>query len=176
MHAVADERLFAAHEDARRFLSIIGDAVSCALEVHSYCLMPTHVHLLIRDPNAEVSAVMRDVNGRYSRWFNHRRGRRGPLFAGRFHRTTVGSDSHLLAAVRYIAMNPVESGLCKRPAEWRWSSHRAIAGLTPVPAFLRADFVIGMLGSREAYVRFVEGETPAIQQGPSRADRARHRP
>jgi putative transposase len=131
MHAVADERLFVVHEDAQRFLSIVRDTTSLAWEIHAYCLMPTHVHLLIRDPGSEVSAVMRNINGRYSRWFNHRRGRRGPLFNGRFHRTAVGSDAHLLATVRYIAMNPVESGLCDRPADWRWSSHRALAGLTP---------------------------------------------
>jgi putative transposase len=102
---------------------------------------------------------MRDLNGRYARWFNHRRGRSGPLFARRFHRTTVEWDGHLLAAVRYIAMNPVEAGLCERPADWRWSSHQALAGLIRAPNFLRTDVVLGMLGSTDAYVRFVEGES-----------------
>jgi REP element-mobilizing transposase RayT len=157
MHAVANQRLFVVHGDAVRFLTIVGEVVS-SLEVHAYCLMPTHVHVLIRDPGGEVSKVMRDLNGRYARWFNHRRGRRGPLFANRFHRTTVEWDGHLLAVVRYIAMNPVEAGLCKRPADWRWSSHRALAGLIQAPSFLRTDVVLGMLGSTEEYERFVEGE------------------
>jgi putative transposase len=38
-------------------------------------------------------------------------------------------EEHLLAAVRYVEMNPVRAGLCSDPAQWKWSSYHAhIAG------------------------------------------------
>ncbi len=156
MHAVGDERLFRIEGEALAFVRILSEIVGLHdLEVHSYCLMPTHYHLLVRDVRARASEAMRDLNGRYSRWCNRGRGRRGPLFAARFHRTLVLDDSHLLTCVRYLALNPVEAGLCEHAAGWRWSSHRALAGLIRAPTYLRTDLVIGMLGSPGAYRTFV---------------------
>jgi hypothetical protein len=45
-----------------------------------------------------------------------------------------------------------------------------------MPGFLSGDVILGMLGSKEAYVRFVESEIWDIEAGLARADRARHRP
>ena len=160
MHAVGGERLFVVESEAVSFLRILGEIVDHhELELHAFCLMTTHYHLLVRDVRARASDAMRDLNGRYARWFNGRRRRRGPLFDGRFHRTLVLDDSHLLTCVRYLALNPVEAGLCERAADWRWSSHRALAGLIRAPRYLRTDLVIGMLGSTDAYARYVHGET-----------------
>ena len=54
------------------------------LELAAYCLMSTHVHLLLRDPETNLPNAMRDLTGRYARWFNHRQERHGPLFDGRY--------------------------------------------------------------------------------------------
>ena len=160
MHAVSGERLFAVEAEAVAFLRIVGEIVEHhGLELHAFCLMTTHYHLLVWDMQARASEAMRDLNGRYARWCNRRRGRRGPLFDGRFHSTPVLDDSHLLTCVRYLALNPVEAALCERAVDWRWSSHRAYAGLIRAPTYLRTDLVIGMLGSSEAYVRFVHDDT-----------------
>ncbi|MDX6521752.1 MAG: REP-associated tyrosine transposase [Gaiellales bacterium] len=166
MHAVGTDRLFTLEPEAVGFLRILGEVVSHrGLELFAYCLMSTHVHILIRDPQASLPHAMRDLTGRYARWFNKRQRRRGPLFEGRYHRTPVDDNGHFLAAVRYIVLNPVEAGLCRSAADWRWSSHRAQAGVIKAPAFLCTATVLEMLRSAEAYVRFVEGEiisaTPA---------------
>jgi putative transposase len=89
---------------------------------------------------------------------NHGRGRRGPLFDGRYHLTPVEDDGHLLGCARYIALNPVTASLCRRAVDWRWSSHRALAGLISAPDFLDTSFVLGILGSCDAYARFVEDD------------------
>jgi putative transposase len=34
-------------------------------------------------------------------------------------------ETHLLAAVRYLAFNPVRARLCAEPGAWEWSSVRA---------------------------------------------------
>ena len=48
----------------------------------------------------------------------------GHLFQGRFG-AVVMDEPHLLAAARYIALNPVFAGLVSRAEDWPWSSTRA---------------------------------------------------
>jgi putative transposase len=48
----------------------------------------------------------------------------GHLFQGRFG-AVVMDEPHLLAAARYVALNPVAAGLVSRPEDWPWSSARA---------------------------------------------------
>jgi REP element-mobilizing transposase RayT len=127
----------------------------------SYCLMGTHYHLVVQTPDANLSEGMQLLNGRYAQRFNGRHGRRGHLFGERFYSVHVESDSHLFAALRYVARNPVEAGLCAAPEGWRWSSFRATAGLEPAPRFLDLDGVLGLFGvrrqaARAGFVRLVE--------------------
>ena len=91
----------------------------------SYCLMANHVHLLLETPQGNLSAGMQRLQGAYTQKFNARHGRSGHLFEGRFGAKRIKDDAQLTAVVRYIAENPVEAGLCARPEEWRWGSHRA---------------------------------------------------
>jgi putative transposase len=55
---------------------------------------------------------------------NKRENWRGHLWQERFH-SFVMDEQHLLAAVRYVELNPVRAGLCSHPEEWRWSSVHA---------------------------------------------------
>ena len=59
--------------------------------------------------------------------------------------------------MRYIALNPVRAGLATTPAAWRWSSHRAMAGLAAPPRWLARDRTLRLFGpdGADAYVRFV---------------------
>ncbi|MET0615996.1 MAG: transposase, partial [Thermoleophilaceae bacterium] len=93
--------------------------------VLAYCLMPNHVHLLIETPLANLGAGMRWLHGLYAREFNDRHGRSGHLFQGRYGSVRVNSDEQLWGVAAYIAMNPVEAGLCDAPEDWEWSSHAA---------------------------------------------------
>jgi hypothetical protein len=72
---------------------------------------------------------MRYLNGTFARRFNDRRSESGHVFQGRFHGPLVQREEHVLATLRYIALNPVEAGLCRAAHEWPWSGHRALAGL-----------------------------------------------
>ena len=98
--------------------------------VYAWCLMNTHYHLLAGTPDGNLSDGMQELNCGYAREFNRRHGRRGHLLRRRFHDTPVRKESHLLEAVRYIAMNPVTAGVVDEPDEWIWSSHRGEMGLT----------------------------------------------
>ncbi len=104
-----------------------------------YCLMTNHYHLLVRTPDGRLSTAMRELNGRYAFRFNRRNERDAHLFKNRFGAVLQESHEQFLRSVRYVARNPLEKGLCARPEEWRWSSHRALVGLDVTPPFLNVE-------------------------------------
>ena len=148
-------------QDRSDFLGLL-DEVARRWEwiVLTYCLMPNHFHLIVRVPKCGLSEGMQYLNGSYARRTNARYGRTDHLFRNRFWSKFIDSDSQLLSTIRYVVLNPVRAGLCSAPELWRWSSHRACAGLDEVPRFLAVDYVHAFFGKRRAeaclaYRRFV---------------------
>ncbi len=94
----------------------------CKVMVWSYCMMPNHVHL-IAVPGTEDSLrkAIGEAHRRYTRYINFQKGWKGHLWQGRFASYPM-DEQHLLAAVRYIELNPVRAGLVKKPEDYRWSS------------------------------------------------------
>jgi putative transposase len=92
------------------------------VDLLAYCLMPNHVHLILL-PHCEESLarLLRSTHSRYARRINLKYSWQGHLWQERFH-SFVMDEEHLLAAVRYVELNPVRAGLCKHPDEWPWSS------------------------------------------------------
>ena len=93
--------------------------------VWAYCLMPNHVHLILC-PKTE-DGMAQALGAARRRWANfvNARGRwRGHLFDGRFASVAM-DESHLMAAVRYVALNPVRAWLAATAEAWPWSSVRA---------------------------------------------------
>jgi len=99
------------------------------VEVWAYCLMPNHVHLIAVPSSPEVLArAIGEAHRCYSRRVNARNEWRGHLWQDRFS-SYVMDEPYLLAAVRYVEMNPVRAGLAGAPWQYRWSSARAhVAG------------------------------------------------
>ena len=99
-----------------------------ALHVHAYVFMTNHVHLLATGESGESpSKAIQALGRRYVRYFNFVHERTGALWQGRFHSSIVQTDRYFLACQRYIELNPVRAGICRRPAEFAWSSHRHYA-------------------------------------------------
>jgi putative transposase len=129
-------------------------------ELLAYCALGTHFHLVVRTPLPNISDGMRDLNSADCQGFNRRRGRRGHLLLERYHDVFIGSDAHLLQAIRYVVLNPVEAGLVAWPGAWEWSSFAATAGLREPPAFLAVDAVLHLFGrdrkrAQERFARYV---------------------
>jgi len=95
-------------------------------QVHAYCLMSNHVHILATPGNPEAcGAMMHGVAQRYAHYFNKRAARTGPLWEGRFRSCIVESCRYLLACYRYIELNPVRAGMVSSPEAYAWSSAAA---------------------------------------------------
>jgi putative transposase len=98
----------------------------------AYCLMDNHVHLLLETREPNLATGMKRLHGLYAQEFNSRHGRSGHLFQGRYGSERITTDEQLWTTAVYIAMNPVEAGLCARPTDWPWSSHEMVlSGTAP---------------------------------------------
>ena len=85
--------------------------------------MPNHVHLLLTPPDEQaLSRAMQSLGRRYVGWFNHRHGRSGTLWEGRFRTCVVDTDGYFLACQRYIELNPQRAGLAPDLQTYPWSS------------------------------------------------------
>lgn len=90
----------------------------------AYCIMPTHFHLILyQNENNGISKFMAKVLNSYSRYFNLRYKRKGPLWEGHFRNVLVDKDEQLLHLTRYIHLNPVSANLIHKPEEWLHSSY-----------------------------------------------------
>jgi len=100
------------------------------VKIIAYCIMPTHFHLVLEPllPDA-VSHMLNLVLKSFSRYFNVRHNRRGPLWEGRFKLLRVDTTEELLHLTRYVHLNPVTSYLCEKPEDWALSSYREYIGV-----------------------------------------------
>jgi REP element-mobilizing transposase RayT len=119
-------------------------------ETLSFCLMGNHYHLVVRTRQPNLSRLMRQINGEYTRAFNRRHGVTGHLFQGRFHAILVDSDAYLVEVCRYVELNPVRAGLVESAADWPWSSYGAHTGMRPSPSWLATRALHGYLLGRDA--------------------------
>ena len=106
------------------FLKLLQEAIAkLGFLVHSYCLMPNHVHMIIEVRNMPLSKIMHHLASRYAKLYNHLYSKIGHLFQGRYKALLVHDENHLLDLCRYIHLNPVAAKMVDTPEEYRWSSH-----------------------------------------------------
>jgi REP element-mobilizing transposase RayT len=153
--------IFVDDTDRVRYLRLLGRVVEVTgWRCLAYCLMGNHVHLLIETPRPNLGAGMQRLHGRYAQGFNRRHETVGHTFQGRYGSTRVRTDEQLLQTARYVALNPVEAGLCATAQEWPWSSYRLTVGDgRGAPAWLDATRLLehvhrGAAGASDARKRF----------------------
>jgi putative transposase len=121
------EKTFFEDGDYALYLDLLADAASRAnVEIWSYCLMPNHVHIVATPTDEDgLWRTFRYVHRHYTGFINARMRVTGHLWQGRF--SSVAMDEvHLVAALRYIALNPVRARLVGQAQDWEWSSTRSL--------------------------------------------------
>jgi len=134
--------IFGGDEDYATFLDTLGAAAKrFRAEIHAYCLMPNHYHVLVRTPQANLGRAMRHVDGVYTQRYNRRNQSDGPLFRGRYKAIVVDADRYVLLVSRYIHRNPIDAQrpLVERLADWPWSSYPAYRRQARAPEWLEPD-------------------------------------
>ncbi|MCI0538045.1 MAG: transposase, partial [Verrucomicrobiales bacterium] len=147
------ETIFHDEADRQRFLDTLGEAcLKTGWQVHAYCLMSNHFHLVVETPRANLVAGMKWFLGVYTARFNRRHKLFGHLFSGRYKSLIVdGSGTGYLKTVcDYVHLNPVRARLIKedqRLESYRWSSYGLY--LEPPsrrPEWLRTERLLGEWG------------------------------
>jgi putative transposase len=98
--------------------------------------MPNHVHLVLETAEPNLAEGMQRLQSMYAQAFNATYGRSGHLFQGRFGAVRIRTERQLGAVLDYLAMNPVDAGLCRDVDGWPWSSRdgEPVSGGTRAPA------------------------------------------
>jgi len=147
------EPIFRDDADHKRFLATLGEACQKTdWQVHAYCLMHNHFHLVVETPNANLVAGMRWFLSTYTARFNRRHKLFGHLFSGRYKALIVdgSGNGYLRTVCDYVHLNPVRAKLLRPEqtlADFAWSSWPAY--LKPPeqrPPWLRVDRLLGELG------------------------------
>jgi putative transposase len=102
----------------------------------AFCLMTSHYHLIVVVDDGVLPATMHRLNLGYVRGFNRRHVLRGRGQSHPYGSSRIRSDDHLLDRFAYVALNPVEAGLCSAPADWPWSSYAGTVGLAEPHSFV----------------------------------------
>lgn len=121
--------IFLDDRDYARHLDMLDDTRErFELDLWLFCEMPNHSHLVFRTRQANLSAAMHFLNGKYAQWWNRRHRRVGHVFQARFKAQIVDACTYLLRLCRYVLNNPVRANLVRHPSQWPWSSYGAIDG------------------------------------------------
>ena len=120
------ERVFLDDGDYAFYRRLLAEeAARCGVEVWAYCLMPNHVHLVLTPTDCTgLARAVGETHRRYTNFVNTRVGWTGHLFQSRF-ASVVMDETRLIAAARYVSLNPVRARLVRCAEDWPWSSTRA---------------------------------------------------
>lgn len=146
------EDIFRDDHDRESFLQTLGDTCAkTSWQVHAFCLMPNHFHLVVETPQPNLVAGMKWFLGTYTGRFNRRHKFSGHVFAGRYKSLLVGGEGGYLRTVcDYVHLNPVRAKLLPPEGElrsYRWSSFKLLL-LPPEhrPGWLHIDRLFGECG------------------------------
>jgi putative transposase len=144
------EAIFADDQDRRCFLQTLGQACQkTGWQVHAYCLMSNHFHLVVETPQPNLVAGMQWLLGTYTGRFNRRHREFGHLFSGRYKSLIVdgSGNGYLKTACDYVHLNPVRAKLVRvgqSLESYPWSSYREyVKAPAQRPGWLRADRLLG---------------------------------
>ncbi|MFQ5883230.1 MAG: transposase [Candidatus Methylomirabilales bacterium] len=153
---LAHQNIFSGRSDRAMFLRLLGECHEMwGIRVIAYCLLDNHYHLLVQTPEANLSRIMRHLNGLYTQRYNRRNNRDGPLFRGRYQAIIVDAEQYLLAVARYIHQNPVAAGLVRSPEGYAWSSCRLYVDEGRRPSWLDTAQLLSLFPQKNRRAAFV---------------------
>jgi REP element-mobilizing transposase RayT len=152
------EAVFLGHRDYETYLQRLAVyRARYAVTLHAYCLMPNHVHLVLRTAEAPLDRFMQSLQQSYTQRFNRRYALVGHVFQGRYKALRCETDEYLVTLVRYVHQNPVRAGLVVRAEDYPYSGHRTyLTGLAT--ELVDPTFVLGLIGGTRGYGRLVASD------------------
>jgi len=166
-HAMGSENLFRSDENYRYFLNRFAHHIPSVCSSLCYCLMPNHIHFLIRTHPEEnlsqhqkykgdfhklIMYQLSNLLNAYAKAYNKRYEHKGSLWIDYTKRFENESDNYLTATINYIHQNPVKHGFTQNIKDWKYSSYESL--ISSKPTLLSIKDVIKWFGGMEAYKDF----------------------
>lgn len=130
------------------------------VEIMAFCFMGNHFHFLLKQKaDNGIAKFMAQFTNSYTKYFNTKHQRVGPLFQGVFKAVYVEDDEQFLQLSRYIHLNPVNGFfvMAKDLDDYLWSSYPEYLGLIE-RAIVNPEPILNFFKSREEYKKFVMDE------------------
>ena len=125
VRGINHQHLFEDEGDYAYFMKVLSELkVELVYEVHAYCLLSNHVHLLLREKRlGDISIIMKRLLTKYAMYFNRKYQRSGALIGSRYKSMAVEVDEYFIPLQRYIHQNPLKAGLVARLEDYPYSSY-----------------------------------------------------
>ncbi len=136
------------------------------VEISTFCLMPNHFHLLLKEKTENgIINFMQKLGTGYTMYFNRKHKRVGPLFQGSFKAILINNENHLLCLPHYIHTNPLELIMPKWREKgikswqkanrflknYRWSSYLDCIKIHNFPSVISKDFLSNLWDDPKDY-------------------------
>lgn len=157
--------VFHCDEDRLEYLRLLAEqGKKYKLKFLSYCLMPNHVHLIaVPEDTRSLARAVGEAHRLYTRKINFRERTRGHLFQSRFFSAPL-DEHYFIAAMRYVARNPVRAGFVEQPWQYKWSSAAFHVGSCKADLILQERDFFGLEINWMELFQYEPAETPALRR------------
>lgn len=175
--AIKDRRKVRRHfkkllREAKKNPPIFVDSRDKLVEVLAFCIMPNHIHLLLRQlKDGGIFKFMKKFGSGYGRYFNKKYSRKGYVFQNRFLAVHIRTDKQLKIIFAYIHSNPLsllipkwrELGInikklnkaIKFIENYKWSSYQDYIGKQNFPSVTEREFLLEIMGKENGCKQFM---------------------
>jgi putative transposase len=130
------------------------DTSKMLVTIISYCLMPNHFHLCVRqETDGGVRVFLQRLLNSFSHYFHIKYKEHGPLFESTFRSKLIETDEQLMHLSRYHHLNPVTAGIVEHPRDYVYSSYNDYMKEKSVS--VNPSFILSHFSSRQKYERYV---------------------
>jgi len=148
---VAKGNVFVDEQDKVKFIEVMASmAREYKFNLHAFCLMDNHYHILVQNEHENLSSGMRQLNAQYASYFNKRHSRVGHLWQGRFKSWYVLDEKYLFTLFKYIESNPLKAKITNKIGEYMYCASYSILK-DAVPPFLQNTFVLRDYNTNELF-------------------------
>lgn len=148
---VAKGKVFEDERDKAKFIEFLSlVSKEYKFNIHSFCLMDNHYHLLIENKKENLSSGMRQLNAQYASYFNKRHNRVGHLWQDRYKSWYVFDEHYLFTLFRYIETNPIKAKMTSKIGEYVYCATYSMLK-DAVPPFLQNSFVLRECDTKELF-------------------------
>lgn len=128
------------------------------VEIICYCLMPNHFHFLLKQKKERgITEFMSKLSNSYTKYYNTKNKRVGPLLQGEFKAVHIETDEQLLHLSRYIHLNPLVSYVTKNLDDYQWSSYQEYLGIVK-SSICAKEIILDQFKSPEDYKQFIKDQ------------------